>query len=123
MPGIFDKLHGIVHGLGSEVVQRIQDLGEVHTHTHGSAACSDGLHNPSEHRYGSFAPQRNGNDVKWYVDGCAYMWAVSRALEQARESIWILDCGSWTSCEDVNLLTMGRVALSRAVSSQTSFQE
>jgi hypothetical protein len=28
------------------------------------------------------------------VDGCGYMWAVSRALEQARETIWILDCES-----------------------------
>jgi len=46
----------------------------------------------SEHRYGSFAGSREGNDVKWYVDGCSYFWAVSVALEQARETIWILDC-------------------------------
>jgi phospholipase D1/2 len=25
------------------------------------------------------------------VDGCSYMWAVSMAIEEARESIWILD--------------------------------
>ena len=42
-------------------------------------------------RFHSFAPQRVGNDAKWYVDGCGYMWAVSVALEEARESIWILD--------------------------------
>jgi phospholipase D1/2 len=46
----------------------------------------------AEHRFGSFAPPREHNDVKWYVDGCSYFWAVSRALENARESIWILDC-------------------------------
>lgn len=43
-------------------------------------------------RFNSFAPPRENNDVKWYVDGCSYFWAVSRALENARESIWILDC-------------------------------
>lgn len=46
----------------------------------------------AETRFGSFAPPREHNDVKWYVDGCSYFWAVSRALESARESIWILDC-------------------------------
>lgn len=45
------------------------------------------------YRFGSFAPARQGNDVKWYVDGCSYFYAVSKALENARESIWILDCG------------------------------
>ena len=90
---IFDKLHGVVHGLGSELKQSIAGQGgETHSHTHGGAMCSDGMHDNNQHRYGSFAAQRNGNDAKWYVDGCAYMWAVSRALEQARESIWILDC-------------------------------
>ena len=51
----------------------------------------------SKHRYDSFAEPRDGNDVKWYVDGCGYFWAVSVALEQARESVWILDW--WLSPE------------------------
>lgn len=46
----------------------------------------------TEHRFGSFAPPREYNDVKPYIDGCSYFWAVSVALENARESIWILDC-------------------------------
>lgn len=54
-----------------------------------------GLHLPF-HRHGSnrhksFVPPRDGNNAKWYVDGCTYMWAVSMALENARESIYILD--------------------------------
>ncbi|KAJ5648175.1 Phospholipase D family [Penicillium lividum] len=54
--------------------------------------------NPSaENRFGSFAPPREHNDVKWYVDGASYFWAVSRALENAKESIWILDW--WLSPE------------------------
>ncbi|KAK0103164.1 hypothetical protein ONS96_005771 [Cadophora gregata f. sp. sojae] len=48
-------------------------------------------------RFDSFAPLRTGNEAKWYVDGCGYMWAVSVAIEEARESIWILDW--WLSPE------------------------
>ena len=51
----------------------------------------------NEHRFLSFAPERHGNDIKWFVDGCGYMWAVSVAIERARESIWILDW--WLSPE------------------------
>lgn len=35
--------------------------------------------------------------MKWYVDACGYMWAVSVALEQAQHEIWILDW--WLSPE------------------------
>ncbi|KAK5092862.1 hypothetical protein LTR70_006032 [Exophiala xenobiotica] len=53
---------------------------------------------PTEHRFDStFAGLKSGNDVKWYVDGCSYMWAVSQALESARQTIWILDW--WLSPE------------------------
>ncbi|KAI5812635.1 hypothetical protein BZA77DRAFT_252923 [Pyronema omphalodes] len=48
-------------------------------------------------RFESFAPVRNGNGAKWYVDGKDYMYAVSVALDEARESIWILDW--WLSPE------------------------
>lgn len=49
------------------------------------------------HRYGSFAPVTVGNTVKWYVDGRDYFWAVSVALESAREVIYIEDW--WLSPE------------------------
>lgn len=45
----------------------------------------------------TFRGPKSGNDVKWYVDGASYMWAVSQALESARQSIWILDW--WLSPE------------------------
>ena len=85
---LFEKLHGAVHGLGSELNQR---LAGRYNPTSAAIGVS-GSQSNSQHRYGSFAGPKTGNDVKWYVDGCGYMWAVSRALEQARESIWILDC-------------------------------
>ena len=89
---LFGKLQDVVQDIGSGIEQTLGVTGPKHSHTHAGAQCDDGMHNSSQHRYGSFAAQRNGNDAKWYVDGCGYMWAVSRALEQATESIWILDC-------------------------------
>lgn len=93
MSGLFTKLHGAVRSVADDVKGRIASRDETHGHTHESGLCSDGTHDHhAENRYFSFAPQREGNDVKWYVDACGYMWAVSEALEQAKESIWILDC-------------------------------
>ncbi|TGJ83625.1 hypothetical protein E0Z10_g5143 [Xylaria hypoxylon] len=50
-----------------------------------------------EHRFKSFFPERDGNLIKWYVDGRDYFWAVSAALEQAKETIYIEDW--WLSPE------------------------
>ena len=49
------------------------------------------------HRFESFAPERDGNKIKWYVDGQDYFWAVSVALEKAKETIYIEDW--WLSPE------------------------
>jgi phospholipase D1/2 len=54
-------------------------------------------HTSTDNRFQSFAPQRQDNAAKWFVDGCGYFWAVSIALEEAKESIWILDW--WLSPE------------------------
>ena len=50
-----------------------------------------------QHRFESFVGPRESNDVKWYVDGCGYFYAVSIALQEAKESVWILDW--WLSPE------------------------
>lgn len=49
------------------------------------------------HRFNSFAPERDGNRVKWYIDGRDYYHAVSIALERAKETIYIEDW--WLSPE------------------------
>lgn len=49
------------------------------------------------HRFQSFAPERPANNVKWYVDGRDYFWAVSVAMERAKETIYIADW--WLSPE------------------------
>ena len=49
------------------------------------------------HRFNSFFPERDNNKIKWYVDGRDYFWAVSIALESAKETIYIEDW--WLSPE------------------------
>ncbi|KAH7412900.1 hypothetical protein BKA64DRAFT_340100 [Cadophora sp. MPI-SDFR-AT-0126] len=43
----------------------------------------------ASNRYDSFAPESTG-DAKFHVGGCSYFWAVSEALEKAKDEIWIL---------------------------------
>ncbi|XXG98217.1 hypothetical protein Hte_004539 [Hypoxylon texense] len=50
----------------------------------------------TNNRFQSFSPETSGA-VKWYVDGASYFYAVSLALEEARESVYILDW--WLSPE------------------------
>jgi phospholipase D1/2 len=64
---------------------------EIHSHTHLNKTCHNLHMYTRDNRFHSFAPPRRGNDAKWFVDGCGYFWAVSVALEEAKESIWILD--------------------------------
>lgn len=44
-----------------------------------------------EHRFGSFAPVRTGVTAQWLVDGRDYMWNVSRAINEAKDVIYIHD--------------------------------
>ncbi|KAG9018728.1 hypothetical protein FRB90_010196 [Tulasnella sp. 427] len=49
------------------------------------------------HRFKSFAPERQNNTVKWYIDGADYFYAVSELIDSATECIFILDW--WLSPE------------------------
>lgn len=74
MSSIFKKLEqGLAGVFGSDE--------EKHSHTHDGAECHADFHaEHAENRYASFAPQTSGQ-VKWHVDGCAYFWALSEAIE------------------------------------------
>ncbi|RUP45335.1 hypothetical protein BC936DRAFT_148300 [Jimgerdemannia flammicorona] len=50
-----------------------------------------------KHRFHSFAPLREASEVKWYVDGKDYFWAISEAIEDAKHHIYIEDW--WLSPE------------------------
>ncbi|PTB70582.1 phospholipase [Trichoderma citrinoviride] len=86
--GLLDKVEALFEG---------DNDAEKHSHSHSGYQC-DELH-PEEHvanRYQSFVAPSSGN-IKWFVDGCSYFWAVSEALQRAEESIYILDW--WLSPE------------------------
>ncbi|KAL7796537.1 putative phospholipase D [Trichoderma ceciliae] len=86
--GLFDRVEAFFEGGSSD---------EKHCHSHSGYQC-DALH-PEEHvanRFQSFAAPSSGN-IKWFVDGASYFWAVSEALQRAEESIYILDW--WLSPE------------------------
>jgi len=63
----------------------------------------------SKNRFNSFAGPRMGNGVKWYIDGKDYFWAVSMALDNAQETIYIADW--WLSPELVSALRCAWVNL------------
>ncbi|KLJ11856.1 phospholipase D [Blastomyces silverae] len=91
-PDMVSGLLGKIQGIGSGVAQKLGSTLDP------QAYAQYGPPPPtSQNRFGSFAPPREHCDAKWYVDGCDYMYAVSRALETAKESIWILDW--WLSPE------------------------
>ena len=48
-----------------------------------------GVHEPTNNRFDSFAPPRNGCRAKWFVDGQDYMSAVADAIEAASNEIFI----------------------------------
>jgi phospholipase D1/2 len=48
-------------------------------------------------RFGSFAPVRTGVHAQWLVDGRDYMWNVSRAINMAKDVVYIHDW--WLSPE------------------------
>lgn len=93
MASFFNKIGELITGKEDEENQNTHEqVSEVAAQT-----AQEGAQKYADHRYLSFAPKRHDNDIKWFVDGCGYMWAVSEALEKARESIWILDW--WLSPE------------------------
>lgn len=106
-------MFGKLEELGNEVAQKIG------TALDPQAYAEYGAPKPqAENRFGSFAPPRQGNEVKWHVDGCAYFYAVSKALENAKEYIWILDCtySRWKSeFAGWKADTTTRVALARTL--------
>lgn len=122
LSSFLDKFEETVSGVGSQLAQKIGTTIDADAYAgYGSSSNAN-----SRNRFGSFAPTRESNDVKWHVDGFTYFWAVSRALETARESIWILDCRS-SKATSLHMLHTDcrccRVALTRGISTTSSGQE
>ncbi|KAL2002201.1 hypothetical protein VTN02DRAFT_424 [Thermoascus thermophilus] len=77
--------------------QNIINPNHRHDEPHEQAADRKRTATAESHRFQSFAPEREGNRIKWYVDGRDYFWAVSVALDRAKETIYIADW--WLSPE------------------------
>ncbi|KAJ4366683.1 hypothetical protein N0V95_000010 [Ascochyta clinopodiicola] len=97
MSFLFDKIHKEVHKISADLKDSFSGKNDAPVQAQQQGEPQPGQEYHNQHRFLSFAPERHGNDIKWYVDGASYMYAVSVALEQARESIWILDW--WLSPE------------------------
>ena len=77
--------------------QNVINVNHRHDEEHEKASDQKRTRIAESHRFESFAPERDGNNIKWYVDGLDYFWAVSVALEKAKETIYIADW--WLSPE------------------------
>lgn len=54
---------------------------EKHSHSHAGYQCDDLHAEHAANRFQSFAAPSSGN-IKWFVDGASYFWAVSEALQR-----------------------------------------
>jgi phospholipase D1/2 len=54
---------------------------EKHSHSHTGYQCDDLHAEHAANRFQSFAAPSSGN-IKWFVDGASYFWAVSEALQR-----------------------------------------
>lgn len=78
-------------------LKNIFNANHRHDEPHEQAIDRERREKQLSHPHESFAPARPGNTVKSYVDGHDYFWAVSQAIEEAREVIYIEDW--WLSPE------------------------
>lgn len=97
---------------------------EKHSHSHTGYQCDD-LH--AEHagnRFQSFASPSSGN-IKWFVDGASYFWAVSEALQREfyQPGVTFIDVNIYCPRRPAEHLHSRLVAEPRAVSSSTAFSQ
>lgn len=105
---LFGGLHNTIQNIGSDVSNLLgsdnRPPSQYSSYPQGQSGYAGYSNAPipptvvqGPNSHDSFASEKPGNDVKWYVDGCGYFWAVSQALEGAKNAIWILDW--WLSPE------------------------
>lgn len=101
-----DKLKAKLENLkvgGEHLKNRVGKIGNIinpnhrHDEEHEKETDEKRAKIANGHRFESFAPERDGNKIKWYIDGRDYYHALSMSLERAQESIFI--CDWWLSPE------------------------
>ncbi|KAH7100350.1 phospholipase D/nuclease [Auriculariales sp. MPI-PUGE-AT-0066] len=93
-----------IAGKAKEGVQRTHDqisgmINPNHRHDEAHEKEADAVRAQirADHRFESFAGERDLCSVKWHIDGHDYFWALSEIIDSARECIFILDW--WLSPE------------------------
>ncbi|KAI9306139.1 hypothetical protein BJ944DRAFT_264042 [Cunninghamella echinulata] len=85
-------IHGMAHKLKEKVLLGVHDLtGQLLQESTPEEDRDEAALLAQSHRHGSFAPVRQHAKVKYYIDGHDYCWAVSEAIEHAKETIFIED--------------------------------
>ncbi|ORZ14030.1 hypothetical protein BCR42DRAFT_417891 [Absidia repens] len=92
------SLHSMTHRLKNKIISGVHDLtGQLLEDASPEEEENEVAMLAKSHRHGSFAPVRHNAKVKYFVDGHDYCWAVSEAIEHAKESVFIEDW--WLSPE------------------------
>ncbi|ORY72756.1 phospholipase D/nuclease [Leucosporidium creatinivorum] len=86
----FEKLPGRISRLKESVAFAVNP-DHRHDEEHEKAEDRQRAEICASHRFGSFADVQPGNDVKWYIDGHDYFYAVAEILDNAKEVIMIAD--------------------------------
>jgi phospholipase D1/2 len=68
MSFMFDKLHKTIHEIGNDLKDSFAAKNDASAQAQQEGA-QPGQEYHNQHRFLSFAPERHGNDIKWYVDG------------------------------------------------------
>lgn len=89
----------VIGGNLEEAVFKAKEFAEAHL-GYMDEEEREAIINTEKHRYQSFSPVRQDIEVKWYIDGKDYFWAVSEAIESAKHHIYIEDW--WLSPELVS---------------------
>ncbi|GAA5895994.1 hypothetical protein JCM5296_003164 [Sporobolomyces johnsonii] len=86
----FEKLPGKLDRLKESVAYAVNPN---HRHDEPDEKAEDEMRAAiaASHRFNSFADVREGNDVKFYLEGHDYFYALSEILENAKEVVFILD--------------------------------
>lgn len=69
MSFLFDKLHKEVHKIGNDLKDSFSAKNDAAAQAQQQSQAQPGQEYHNQHRFLSFAPERHGNDIKWYVDG------------------------------------------------------
>jgi phospholipase D1/2 len=69
MSFMFDKLHKTIHEIGADLKDSFAGKNDAPAQAQQQGEPQPGQEYHNQHRFLSFAPERHGNDIKWYVDG------------------------------------------------------